>query len=183
MSVSDGIVSLVSLNLNFHRNGILCETYSLQIGKNKIYTELIELTKKITKKLNYSGVLCVEFFITTNGKIIANEMAPRPHNSGHHTLDSTFYSQFDFQLFNLVGVSKENFSFCSAGMLNILGQHYLSVEKNWGKLLGIAGIKKYLYGKLSSLENRKMGHINVIGQNYEDVLEKIKLLKKILNYE
>jgi len=68
-------------------------------------------------------------------------------------------------------------------MLNILGQHYLSVEKNWGKLLGIAGIKKYLYGKLSSLENRKMGHINVIGQNYEDVLEKIKLLKKILNYE
>ena len=68
-------------------------------------------------------------------------------------------------------------------MLNILGQHYLSVEKNWGKLLGVTGIKKYLYGKLSSRKNRKMGHINVIGQNYENVLEKIKLLKKILNYE
>ena len=183
MSVSDGIVSLVSLNLNFHINGILCETYSLQIGENKIYTELIELTKKITKKLNYSGVLCVEFFITTNGKIIANEMAPRPHNSGHHTLDSTFYSQFDFQLFNLLGVSKENFSFCSAGMLNILGQHYSSVEKNWGKLLGVSWDKKIFIWKVIFTENRKMGHINVIGQNYEDVLEKIKLLKKILNYE
>ena len=183
VSVSNGIVSLVSLNLNFHRNGILCETYSLQISENKIYTELIELTKKISKKLNYSGVLCVEFFVTNDGKIIANEMAPRPHNSGHHTIDSAFYSQFDFQLFNLLGISKENYSFCSAGMLNILGQHYLSVEKNWGKLLGVTGIKKYLYGKLSSRKNRKMGHINVIGQNYKDVLEKIKLLKKILNYE
>jgi len=183
VSVNDGVVSLVSLNLNFHKNGILCETYSLQITENKIYIELIKLTKKITKKLNYSGVLCVEFFITTNGKIIANEMAPRPHNSGHHTLDSTFYSQFDFQLFNLIGVSKENFSFCSAGMLNILGQHYLSVEKNWNKLLGVSGIKKYLYGKLSSSDNRKMGHINVIGENYKDVFSKIKSLKKILNYE
>ena len=183
VSVNDGVVSLVSLNLNFHKNGILSETYSLQITENKIYIELIELTKKITKKLNYSGVLCVEFFITNNGKIIANEMAPRPHNSGHHTLDSTFYSQFDFQLFNLIGVSKENFSFCSAGMLNILGQHYSSVEKNWNKLLGVSGIKKYLYGKLSSSDNRKMGHINVIGENYKDVFSKIKSLKKILNYE
>ena len=183
VSVSNRIVSLVSLNLNFHRNGILCETYSLQVTENKIYIELIELTKKITKKLNYSGVLCVEYFITNSGKIIANEMAPRPHNSGHHTLDSTFYSQFDFQLFNLIGVSKENFSFCSAGMLNILGQNYLNVEKNWNRLLGIGGIKKYLYGKLSSSDNRKMGHINVIGQNYKDVFEKIKLIKKILNYE
>lgn len=183
VSVINGIVSLVSLNLNFHKNGILCETYSLQVTENKIYIELIELTKKITTKLNYSGVLCVEFFITNNGKIIANEMAPRPHNSGHHTLDSTFYSQFDFQLFNLIGISKENFSFCNAGMLNILGQHYLSVEKNWNKLLGIAGIKKYLYGKLSSSDNRKMGHINVVGDNYKDVYEKIKLLKKILKYE
>ena len=155
----------------------------MQITENKTYIELIKLTKKITKKLNYSGVLCVEFFITTNGKIIANEMAPRPHNSGHHTLDSTFYSQFDFQLFNLLGVSKENFSFCSAGMLNILGQHYSSVEKNWNKLLGVNGIKKYLYGKLSSSDNRKMGHINVIGENYKDVFSKIKSLKKILNYE
>jgi phosphoribosylaminoimidazole carboxylase (NCAIR synthetase) len=68
-------------------------------------------------------------------------------------------------------------------MLNILGQNYLNVEKNWNRLLGIGGIKKYLYGKLSSSDNRKMGHINVIGQNYKDVFEKIKLIKKILNYE
>jgi 5-(carboxyamino)imidazole ribonucleotide synthase len=115
-------------------------------------------------------VLCVEFFVLQDGRIVANEMAPRPHNSGHHTIDACDVSQFELQVRAMTGlplVAPVLHSPCL--MLNLLGDLWFphgagaQVEPDWAGVLALSGTHLHLYGKASARVGRKMGHLTVTG--------------------
>ena len=122
------------------------------------------------------GVLCVEFFVLEDGSLVVNEMAPRPHNSGHYTLDACEQSQFELQVRTLAGlplVAPRQHS--PAIMLNILGDLWFvqgggaQVEPPWDRVLALPGTHLHLYGKVEARRGRKMGHLNITGATVEQV--------------
>ncbi|GIX22970.1 MAG: hypothetical protein KatS3mg122_0201 [Caldimonas sp.] len=117
--------------------------------------------------MHYVGVLCVEFFVLRDGRLLANEMAPRPHNSGHYTLDACDVSQFELQVRAMTGlplVAPRQHS--PAVMLNLLGELWFDAqgrerEPAWAEVLALPGVHLHLYGKLTARPGRKMGHLTV----------------------
>ncbi len=160
---------------NKHVNGILHETKMLKISQALI-EEAKEQTAKMMRQCNYFGILCIEFFVKDD-VLYFNEMAPRPHNSGHVTMDSYDYSQFDLMVKALCSqkISDPRIN-QQMRMYNILGQHYEKAitfcqENSFAKL--------YIYGKDKCVKNRKMGHINIIDN--EELTN--KLTREVFNYE
>ena len=154
-------------------------TYPDTIQEN---AELI--AKKIASSLNITGLLAVEMFITRDGEILVNELAPRPHNSGHHTIEGNYVSQFDQHLraiFNLpLGDTR---SLSNAVMINLLGEkghEGVANYKGMEKVMALEGVYMHLYGKKYTKPFRKMGHITVVDQNREGAIEKAKLIKETL---
>ena len=142
------------------------------------------IAKKIAAALNITGLLAVEMFVTHNGDILVNELAPRPHNSGHHTIEGNYVSQFDQHLrsiFNLpLGDTR---SVSNAVMINLLGEkNHDGVAKYDGleKIMAIEGVYVHLYGKKYTKPFRKMGHITVVDQNREAAIEKANYIKNTL---
>jgi len=134
------------------------------------------LAKKLAEKLDYVGVLGVEFFVVGK-QLLVNEIAPRPHNSGHYTIDACVTSQFEQQVRVMTGLPLGDASLHSnAVMVNILGDSWFANSKNdalvpaWNKALGHANLKLHLYGKHEPRKGRKMGHFTVIGQDLKTVL-------------
>ena len=130
------------------------------------------------------GLLAVEFFVDMNGDVIVNESAPRPHNSGHHTIEGIITSQFEQHLraiFNLpLGSTKLKMP---AVMLNILGgEGYEGPVKYEGltEIMAIEGVKIHLYGKKITKPFRKMGHITVLADSIESALEKAEKVKQLI---
>lgn len=155
---------------NIHRDGILRKTIvPAHISKDE-ERELKNYGLKIMEGLNFYGILCMEFFIGKDGRILFNEMAPRPHNSHHYTLDSCQYSQFDLLIKAILGEELEEPKlYFPVIMLNILGEDRKKIEnknfpENW---------KIKLYGKTPWKPGRKMGHINIIGETLEEIEEEI----------
>lgn len=142
------------------------------------------LAKQIIEKLDMIGILAVEFFLTKENEILINEVAPRPHNSGHHTIDVGGYSQYNLHLRTLLNlpllpVYQEKI----AAMINLLGSGeqvgpatYIGLEK----VLELEGVFPHLYGKKITKPLRKMGHVNILGNNMEEVLKKIDFVKSNL---
>ncbi len=124
----------------------------------------------IAKSLDYRGVLCVEFFVLEGGSLLANEVAPRPHNSGHHTIDACISSQFEQQVRVMTGMPLGNPQAHSASiMLNLLGDLWFNAqgqyeEPDWPAVLAIPGAHLHLYGKSEARVGRKMGHVTVVAQ-------------------
>lgn len=140
---------------NDHVNGIL----DISVAPFHAPPEAIDITRAIFDSLNVVGVLCVEFFLTRNGRVIINELAPRPHNSGHLTIDSCAVSQFEQQIRAVCGLplgSTEMFR--PAAMANLLGDLWQSGQPDWSAALRHKGVKLHLYGKLEPRPGRKMGH-------------------------
>ena len=142
------------------------------------------IAKNIASCLNITGLLAVEMFVTRNGEILVNELAPRPHNSGHHTIEGNYVSQFEQHLraiFNLpLGDTR---SISNAVMINLLGEKgHEGVARYEGleKIMAIEGVYVHLYGKKYTKPFRKMGHITVVNQNREDAIEKAKYIQKTL---
>ena len=142
------------------------------------------IAKKIASALNVTGLLAVEMFITRDGDILVNELAPRPHNSGHHTIEGNYVSQFDQHLraiFNLpLGDTR---SVSNAVMINLLGEkNHDGVAKYDGleKIMAIEGVYVHLYGKKYTKPFRKMGHITVLDQNRDAAIEKANYIKNTL---
>lgn len=142
------------------------------------------IAKNIASALNITGILAVEMFITKNGEILVNELAPRPHNSGHQTIEGNYVSQFDQHLrsiFNLpLGDTR---SISNAVMINLLGEKgHEGVAKYQGleKIMSIDGVYVHLYGKKYTKPFRKMGHITVVDQNRENAIEKANYIKQTL---
>lgn len=163
---SDGQTVHLPPQHNLHRNGILFASFAPAPNLAPGLAELaVRSAQTIAHGLNYVGVLCVEFFLLGDGSLVANEMAPRPHNSGHHTLDSCDTSQFDLQVRTLVGaplVAPRQHS--AAVMLNLLGDLWFDAtgqqrEPDWASVLALPGAHLHLYGKREPRRARKMGHL------------------------
>lgn len=143
-----------------------------------------KIAKDIAAALNITGILAVEMFITKHGDILVNELAPRPHNSGHQTIEGNYISQFGQHLraiFNLpLGDTR---SISNAIMVNVLGEKgHDGVAKYDGleKILSIDGVYVHLYGKKYTKPFRKMGHLTIIDQNREKAIEKARFVQKTL---
>ncbi len=151
---------------NVHINGILHETTVPTSASDTQIATTIEMASRIANGLNYVGTMAVEFFISTEGDIIANEIAPRPHNSGHYTLDATTSSQFEQQVRMLCGLPAGKADLISpVVMINLLGDVWGNSQPHWETLLKQDNIKLHLYGKQEARAGRKMGHFNVLANS------------------
>ena len=156
---------------NVHRGGILAvSTVPARIDE-ALARQATEATLEIASRLDYVGVLCVEFFLLEDGRLVVNEMAPRPHNSGHYTIDACITSQFEQQVRVLAGLPLGAVdALCPSVMVNLLGDCWLpdgpnggSREPDWSAVLAHPGVKLHLYGKTEARVGRKMGHATVLG--------------------
>lgn len=162
--------------LNLHRDGILAVTqvFDGNLPEPSVLRS-IDAAKSIAEGLQYVGVLCVEFFVLADGRLIVNEMAPRPHNSGHYTLDACDVSQFDLQVRTLAGLPlTPPRQHSPAIMLNLLGELWFDAQDRpitpaWRDVLALPGTHLHLYGKLQARKGRKMGHLNITGASVDVV--------------
>ncbi|MCK5263409.1 MAG: ATP-grasp domain-containing protein, partial [Gammaproteobacteria bacterium] len=154
---------------NQHRDGIL----HISAVPARIEASLAEQARQqalaLAESLNYVGILAVEFFISAEGELIFNEMAPRPHNSGHYTKDACVTSQFEQQARMMCGLKPGDTRLTSpVVMVNMLGDLW---DPDWLSLLNHPEIKLHLYGKHEARPGRKMGHFNVLAEDVERALE------------
>jgi 5-(carboxyamino)imidazole ribonucleotide synthase len=166
---------------NQHAHGIL----DVSIVPARIPAALAEQARAaavtIASRLDYHGVLCVEFFVLRNGQMLANEIAPRPHNSGHYTIDACVTSQFEQQARVLCGVPLGATELhCPAVMVNLLGELWVGGEPRWEHVLRHPGAKLHLYGKAEARPGRKMGHFTVLADNREAALAVALQAKSLL---
>lgn len=167
----DGQCVLYPPARNEHRDGILAvSTVGDDVVPEALSRQAADSAIAIAGALDYVGVLCVEFFILQDGSLVANEIAPRPHNSGHYTMDACVSSQFEQQARAMAGLPLGSTRCMNpAIMLNILGDVWFDPqsgakrEPDWAGVLGVPGARLHLYGKAEARRGRKMGHINVLG--------------------
>jgi 5-(carboxyamino)imidazole ribonucleotide synthase len=156
---------------NEHTDGIL----DVSVAPFEAPPEAGEIARAVLETLDVVGVLCVEFFLTKSGKILINELAPRPHNSGHLTIDACRTSQFEQQLRAVCGLPLgATDMFRPAAMANLLGDIWQKGEPNWAAALAQPGIKLHLYGKLEPRPGRKMGHLTATSPDAESLVRRAR---------
>lgn len=166
---------------NAHRNHILDVSFAPAIVSEKIYKEAIEISRAILEKLDTVGVLCVEFFLTKDEKLLVNELAPRPHNSGHLTVDACATSQFEQQLRAVCGFDLGATEFYKpAATANLLGDLWGAGEPNWEKALKNPTVKLHLYGKAEARAGRKMGHLTALADSAEKAADEVRKARNAL---
>ncbi len=145
---------------NEHSNHILDISFAPAAISERAWDDAIEIARNIAEAFGYVGTMCVEFFLTHNGKVLVNEIAPRPHNSGHLTFDACVTSQFEQQVRAVCGLPLGSTEFYRpAAMANLLGDLWQNGEPNWATALGDPAVKLHLYGKAEPKPGRKMGHL------------------------
>jgi len=160
---ADGAFAHWGVIENTHRNHILDLSVSPAGVDPKTAVRAIEIAQGILQKLEVVGVLCVEFFLTKAGELLVNELAPRPHNSGHLTIDAHVTSQFEQQLRAVCGLPLGSTAqLCSAAMANLLGDLWANGEPDWAAACALPGVKLHLYGKSEARPGRKMGHLTAL---------------------
>ena len=183
---ADGLAQIYPLAQNTHRDGVLAKTV---VPAPDAPAALVEQAQHaalaLAAALDYVGVLCVEFFVLTDGTLVANEMAPRPHNSGHYTVDACATSQFEQQVRAMTGLPLgDPRQHSPAIMLNLLGDVWFDgatpIKPAWDKVAGLPSARLHLYGKEEARVGRKMGHITLAAPTAEQahaaVLECARLL-------
>jgi 5-(carboxyamino)imidazole ribonucleotide synthase len=168
---------------NSHLNGILDVSIAPARGSDAISHQAQKLAIMVAEKLDYTGVLGVEFFVC-DGELLVNEMAPRPHNSGHYTIDACITNQFEQQVRVLTGLplgSAKQHS--SAVMVNLLGDIWPSADEApaWLAALAQAQLKMHLYGKQAARAGRKMGHYTVLSANRDEAIKLAMQVRAELN--
>ena len=134
-----------------------------------VASEAVEIARCVLERLGVVGVLCVEFFVTRDGKLLINELAPRPHNSGHLTVDACVTGQFEQQLRAVCGLPLGSTAMHRpAAMANILGDQWSNGEPDWRAACLFPDVKLHLYGKLEPRPGRKMGHLTALNQDAEE---------------
>jgi 5-(carboxyamino)imidazole ribonucleotide synthase len=170
----DGSVVSFAPQRNVHVDGILAVTHAYPSNMPAAQSIRAQsATESIAHHIGYVGVLCVEFFLVDDGSdhggLIVNEMAPRPHNSGHYTMDACDVSQFDLQVHAMAGLPlPQPRQHSPAIMLNLLGDVWFDAQgkprtPDWQAVLALPGTHLHLYGKLDARPGRKMGHLNITG--------------------
>lgn len=169
---ADGAGMAFPVAENRHRNGILDVSIVPARVSAALAQRAADWALKIAERLNYCGVLAVEFFVTQNGELLVNEMAPRPHNSGHYTIDACVTSQFEQQVRSLCGLPLGDTRLLSpVVMVNLLGEAWQQGAPQWGHVLNQPQAKLHLYGKHEARDGRKMGHYCVLDGKIETALQ------------
>lgn len=175
---ADGQIVHFPPQRNLHRDGILAVTEVFEGNlPAALAQQAVASTRAIAEQLQYVGVLCVEYFIVDDGSaegaLVVNEMAPRPHNSGHYTLNACDVSQFELQVRAMAGLPLvQPRQHSPAIMLNLLGDLWFDAEgkartPDWAAVLALPGTHLHLYGKLDARAGRKMGHLNITAATVE----------------
>ncbi len=180
---AQGNVASFPTSENSHLNGILDVSIAPARGRDAISHQAQKLAILVAEKLAYTGVLGVEFFVC-DGELLVNEIAPRPHNSGHYTLDACVTNQFEQQVRALTGLplgSAKQHS--SAVMVNLLGDIWPAADEAPAWLLALAQpqLKMHLYGKQAARPGRKMGHYTVLGSNRDEAIKLAMQVRAELN--
>ena len=166
---------------NMHRNHILDLSVSPARVPQGIADEAVHLTHRVLDDLGYVGVLCVEFFVARDGRLLVNEIAPRPHNSGHLTIDACVTSQFEQQVRAVCGLSLgDTTQIKPAAMVNLLGDLWVDGEPDWAAALAMPGVKLHLYGKGDPRVGRKMGHLTALGDSVDEAAAKALAARDVL---
>ena len=176
---------------NQHTRGILDVSIVPARTSDNLRREAEALAARIAENLDYIGTMGVEFFVS-GGQLVINEMAPRPHNSGHYTLDACVTNQFEQQVRALCGLPLgEPRAHSVAVMVNLLGdlwfeqraggEHYR--EPDWSTLYAFPDLKLHMYGKHHARPGRKMGHFTVLGSDMSSVLETALAARRAIGIE
>ncbi|MFM8331065.1 MAG: 5-(carboxyamino)imidazole ribonucleotide synthase [Candidatus Methylumidiphilus sp.] len=166
---------------NQHAGGILDVSIVPARIAPSIGEQARRMAVRLAEALDYFGVLAVEFFVLDGGELLINEIAPRPHNSGHYTLDATLASQFDQQVRAMCGLPPGSPRLLSpVVMVNLLGDIWQGGEPAWDILLSQPNVHLHLYGKSSARAGRKMGHFNLLAADVESALAQALDLRRVL---
>jgi 5-(carboxyamino)imidazole ribonucleotide synthase len=166
----DGEVAPFPVAENQHRNGILETSVVPARVTETMALEAQSLALGLAERMDYVGVLGVELFVT-EGRLLVNEMAPRPHNSGHFTMDACSADQFEQQLRALCGLPLAHpWLLCPVAMINLLGDLWSRGEPRWEEALQRPGVRLHLYGKTEARPGRKMGHLNCLSTDPDRAL-------------
>jgi 5-(carboxyamino)imidazole ribonucleotide synthase len=166
---------------NTHRHHILDVSVSPARVPPSLAAEAVQIARDIAEALDYVGVLCVELFLTREGRLLVNEIAPRPHNSGHFTFDACVTSQFEQQVRAVCGLPLgATTQMRPAAMVNLLGELWVNGEPDWGGALALPEVKLHLYGKTEPRPRRKMGHMTALADTVDEALEKALAARDLL---
>jgi len=174
-----------AVDMDFNPDANLVEfLYAPADLKTEIEEKAKNIAMEVANALQITGILAVEMFLTKTDDILVNEIAPRPHNSGHHTIEANITSQYEQHLRAILGLPLGNTeAIHSAVMVNLLGEknhegiaHYRNIEK----VLAMDGVYVHLYGKKFTRPFRKMGHVTITGKNIQEAKEKALLVKELL---
>lgn len=186
----DGQTVMYTPSHNYHRDGILAlSTAAYSYPAASYYEQAQSAAVAIAQELDYYGVLCVEFFILADGTLLANEIAPRPHNSGHFTIEACYSSQFEQQVRVMAGLplgSSHDIQYST--MFNVLGDLWFDTnnqwhEPNWPAIVALPGVYLHLYGKTEPRKGRKMGHITVLADDTQTLHHKAQQVARILGFD
>jgi 5-(carboxyamino)imidazole ribonucleotide synthase len=167
---------------NRHRNCILDLSIAPARVPANVTAEAVEIARTILEKLEVVGVLCVEFFVCKNGNLLINELAPRPHNSGHLTFDANVTSQFEQQLRAVCGLPLGDVrQFTPAAMANLLGDLWNQSEPDWAAAVSLPDVKLHLYGKSTPRPGRKMGHLTALAATPEQALADVERARDLVS--
>ena len=165
----DGAMVNLPVQRNLHRDGILAvtEVFAGNVPAT-LANQAVAAAQSVAQGLNYVGVLCVEFFVLADGSLVVNEIAPRPHNSGHYSQDACDVNQFELQVRTMADLPLvQPRQHSPAVMLNLLGDLWFAAgagaptEPAWSQVLALPGTHLHLYGKRDARQGRKMGHLNI----------------------
>jgi 5-(carboxyamino)imidazole ribonucleotide synthase len=166
---------------NRHRRHILDLSIAPAELSPSLAREAVEIAREILAALDVVGVLCVELFVAQDGRLLVNELAPRPHNSGHLTFDAAVTSQFEQQLRAIYGLPLGSTDLlCPAAMANLLGDLWEHGEPDWAAALADSRVKLHLYGKATPRPGRKMGHLTALAPTREEALARVVAAREAL---
>lgn len=177
----DGVFVHYGVVANEHRNHILDITVAPAPVSAHVQNEAVEIARGVLETLNVVGVMCVEFFLTRDGKLLINETAPRPHNSGHFSFDASVTSQFEQQLRAVCGLPLGSTELLRpAAMANLLGDLWERGEPNWAAACAFPHVKVHLYGKLAPRKGRKMGHLTALASSAQEAERMVRAARNAL---
>ena len=170
----EGDIAMYPVFENRHRHHILDLTTAPAMIPVAVATQAVDIARTILESLQYIGILCVEFFLSTDGELLVNEMAPRPHNSGHLTFDAAVTSQFEQQVRAVCGLPLGSTELLRpAAMANLLGDLWTDGEPNWAAACRNPDVKLHLYGKDEARPGRKMGHLTAMGRTVDQAMDRV----------
>lgn len=177
----DGEVAIFPVFENQHHNQILDVSLAPARFPAKVLADATELGRTVLTALDVVGVMCIELFVTPGGGLLINELAPRPHNSGHLTVDANVTSQFEQQVRAICGLPLGDTSLLRpAAMANLLGELWTPGAPAWSQALAIGDVKVHLYGKDAPRPGRKMGHLTALAQTADLAAEHVRVARRVL---